>query len=1175
MIQDLRRLAQIQQTQKHWLEASELYASIIERFPEALAFHDYANLANCYLQLSRYEESTHYYQLLDERYPEIILGLRGLAQIQQTQKHWLEASELYASIIERFPEALAFHDYANLANCYLQLADNEVSVRAYEFRKNALKALKLLKLGIIKFDSHVLFTILQKLYLRYSSRRFAIADYDAFIRVNSELQSEESRLLKINLLLSHGSFDLSKKYIEESRLVGVEFAELVVMEVTLYRAIGDYKSAADRVLECKGNHCVINKLGLENIAFTLFSTGMSIDFTRDFLETHFDSALVLKALDNLFNEKTKKINNNFLLNSVKNHLDYIKTSDRKIYRNLLKKFLKNRTYEEFKKFVEFSYSNFSEFSLDKVRKVIGYRFPKSSLAARLSEDSFNVNIDVTSEKNAKDYLWQRLLPRKNHSIKSQLQGFKKVDLLLVSFFKNEAEMIPYFLDHYAKLGVKNFLFINNGSSDDFIEKFKKYERLNCTIIDAPYDFGMNHHGVTWLNEILDQNISKWSLFVDLDEFLIYPGSEDFNIDILISHMESEGCAALEAFMVDVYDDNYSKDIFPSDEIKQHRYFYASYAFNKGIDAPYKHIYGGIRFSNSTFKGILQKVPLVNSSLGVRYLGNHSITPAKICLTTGALVHYKVFRDREYLQLTPEELMQEDRIKFRGLHCIARHLDFINQEHSNIDKPFNLLLNMDNLVALGFVKLDKRWAEKINRVFISYLDGFQYCYGDISIKYNYIDRVQSLSISEILILCFELIRLKKPLLSLLKFQFRRLKSPQVRRALIDVVRIFSHKKILKENRKIEGLNADLFVDLGLFLKQIHYERLGIFVNFLERFDLKGSKTKFFLSEIYYETGKFKEALLFSEKNDVNNLMVLQSYMFMNKWDLVLEQLSLLFETPDFFIHSGILQIVNRIPSEVDRKNQLVIFEDVLYKKIKILNPKIISLYLSTLYLNKDFDKLLFFIEKYNQFLDYNSQKFFNRWLDIYLGKIETFNQYLCVSLSKMGTTSLDSYMKKAGFFCAHFVNPITQKILDKDDVKLFDFVSDNSVAYLARNNLLDCQKVIFLNRNRSNWEASFIQHFSRQLNSEQSFDSIKKSFFDSEYALYKSDWFYIHNDLHFKYHTLEDSYNNHSEWAGSLHNRYKDNMLNLNLESDGNEVKLANFLGINQLKFGKKNSSIRL
>ena len=354
--------------------------------------------------MSRYEEAGHYYQLLDERYPENILGLRGLAQVQQTQKHWLEASELYASIFERFPEALAFHDYANLANCYLQLSRYEKSVRAYESRLNTLNALKLLKLGIIKFDNDLLFLTLKNIYLNCSSRRFAISDFDKFILMNSKLQSEKCRHLKFNLLLSRGSFDCAKKYIAECSTEGVHFAELIIMEVGLFHSVGDYKTAASRLLEFKDDQFLINKFGLEKIAFTFFSVGMPFDFIRDFLETHFDGDLVVNELDNLFKEKTKKIqkiNNEFLLNSALKHLDLIKTSDRNIYRNLLKNFLKNRTYEKFEKFVEFSYADFSEFSLDKVRKVIGYRFPKSSLAARLSEDSFNVNIDVHQKKMRK------------------------------------------------------------------------------------------------------------------------------------------------------------------------------------------------------------------------------------------------------------------------------------------------------------------------------------------------------------------------------------------------------------------------------------------------------------------------------------------------------------------------------------------------------------------------------------------------------------------------------------------------------------------------------------------------------------------------------------------------------------------------------------------------------
>lgn len=47
-------------------------------------------------------------------------------------------------------------------------------------------------------------------------------------------------------------------------------------------------------------------------------------------------------------------------------------------------------------------------------------------------------------------------------------------IALVSIFKNEGHIIEEWIEHYIKEGVDTFYLIDNGSTDNYIEKIQRY-----------------------------------------------------------------------------------------------------------------------------------------------------------------------------------------------------------------------------------------------------------------------------------------------------------------------------------------------------------------------------------------------------------------------------------------------------------------------------------------------------------------------------------------------------------------------------------------------------------------------------------------------------------------------------------------------------------------------------
>jgi len=89
---------------------------------------------------------------------------------------------------------------------------------------------------------------------------------------------------------------------------------------------------------------------------------------------------------------------------------------------------------------------------------------------------------------------------------------------LISVFKNESHIIQEWIEHYLKEGVNHFFLVDNGSTDDYIEKIQTY--IDRGIITLIID-DKKHAQIEHLNKFLPlcKNFD-WVIVVDLDE-LVY------------------------------------------------------------------------------------------------------------------------------------------------------------------------------------------------------------------------------------------------------------------------------------------------------------------------------------------------------------------------------------------------------------------------------------------------------------------------------------------------------------------------------------------------------------------------------------------------------------------------------------------------------------------------------
>ena len=125
------------------------------------------------------------------------------------------------------------------------------------------------------------------------------------------------------------------------------------------------------------------------------------------------------------------------------------------------------------------------------------------------------------------------------------------DLLVVAVARNERVMLPHFLDHYRRLGVRSFVFVDNASDDGSRELLHAQD--DVVLYSADTEYRHSYYGVAWQQAVLANHcVGKWVLLADVDEFLVLSDNADVSLAERVREIESGGYDAACVFMVDMY-----------------------------------------------------------------------------------------------------------------------------------------------------------------------------------------------------------------------------------------------------------------------------------------------------------------------------------------------------------------------------------------------------------------------------------------------------------------------------------------------------------------------------------------------------------------------------------------------------------------------------------------------
>ena len=162
---------------------------------------------------------------------------------------------------------------------------------------------------------------------------------------------------------------------------------------------------------------------------------------------------------------------------------------------------------------------------------------------------------------------------------------------LISVVKDDLDRVRLLMEHYRRLGVRQFIIVDNDSSDGTREYLAEQEGVRVYLIKEGFQTRKKE---AWIEKVLVlTGFNRWYLVVDSDELIDYVGSERHSIVDLIRAESREGKTCLRGCLLDMYSKHgvFSEDCEYRDIPKSMPFFDRDSYFEK----PPIGMFGGPRY----------------------------------------------------------------------------------------------------------------------------------------------------------------------------------------------------------------------------------------------------------------------------------------------------------------------------------------------------------------------------------------------------------------------------------------------------------------------------------------------------------------------------------------------------------------------------------------------------
>jgi hypothetical protein len=216
--------------------------------------------------------------------------------------------------------------------------------------------------------------------------------------------------------------------------------------------------------------------------------------------------------------------------------------------------------------------------------------------------------------------------------------------------RDEADLLPYFLEYHERLGVDRFLVVDNLSRDGTRELLLAHPKVHLWQTEMRY--WPANAGTAWI-EVLFRKFAydHWCLVVDPDELFYYPDVETRSLPQLCDELDRMGKVAMPAVLLDMYGDRPVREavLRAGQDPREFAPFFDREFFHwRGTAGPWRNFEGfagGLRqraFGGDSYP-FLSKIPLFRYTHDRVIAGGvHSTNarPAEVASERGAVLHFK-------------------------------------------------------------------------------------------------------------------------------------------------------------------------------------------------------------------------------------------------------------------------------------------------------------------------------------------------------------------------------------------------------------------------------------------------------------------------------------------------------------------------------------------------------
>lgn len=235
-----------------------------------------------------------------------------------------------------------------------------------------------------------------------------------------------------------------------------------------------------------------------------------------------------------------------------------------------------------------------------------------------------------------------LLPARIRHVQGPARiDYDMTELIVACVFRNGALHIASFLDHYRSLGVKHFVFIDNGSTDGSPSMLAGCSDATLLRTSAPYDVYENIMK-TFLVEKFCRG--RWCLFADIDELFDYPLSNSCSLADFLSYLNH----AVITQLLDMFADAPLAEVRsdPNDSLREKYIYYDLSAVRKRRyrspvpDPRIVEYFGGIRTQAfGTLNGLTKISLFLLDGKLVPFFDWHHAINSRIADVTTVLLHF--------------------------------------------------------------------------------------------------------------------------------------------------------------------------------------------------------------------------------------------------------------------------------------------------------------------------------------------------------------------------------------------------------------------------------------------------------------------------------------------------------------------------------------------------------